>query len=74
MSCANKFSVTPAQFDAGAKELKLTGDKGSATNSGIDFDYSYDRINSNLFVTVTHKPFIIPCSAIFSKITDALTK
>lgn len=72
MSCSNKFTVSPAQFDAGAKSLNITGDIGDIINSGVQASYIFDRVHSALTVTVTKKPFIIPCSAIFSKITEAL--
>lgn len=73
MSCSSQlFDVTPAQFDAGAKQLSITADVGDFAQSGVKAAYIFDRKNSKLTVTVVSKPFIIPCSAIFSKIADAL--
>lgn len=73
MACEPQlFDVTAAQFDAGAKQLGLTKDVGDFAQSGVKAAYIFDRKNSKLTVNVTSKPFIVPCSTIFSKIQDAL--
>jgi hypothetical protein len=71
------FSVTPGQYDGicaqlAADGVQLTGDAGIAVSQGITISYHFDRPNSKLTLSVTDKPFLVPCSAIFSKVTDAI--
>jgi hypothetical protein len=70
MACSQTFQVSQDKFEAGSKQLNLSGNTGPFNYSGVKGMYNY--IAGVLTVLVTSKPFIIPCSAIFSKIADAL--
>jgi hypothetical protein len=70
MTCSQTFQVSQDKFDAGSKQLNLTGNTGPFNYEGVKVMFNY--VDGTLTVLVTSKPFIIPCSTIFSKIADAL--
>lgn len=70
MACSQTFQVSQDKFDAGSKQLNLSGTTGPFNYEGVKGMYNY--VAGILTVLVTSKPFIVPCSAIFSKIADAL--
>lgn len=47
--------------------IVLRGDSGDVEGHGVGISFSYDG-SANLALTITHKPFIYPKSAVESKI------
>lgn len=68
-----QINLTRAELEAArtrlaAMNIQITGDSGEITNSGVTLDYGY--VEPVLVITVKHKPFIYPESAIEAKIRD----
>jgi hypothetical protein len=69
--------VTPEKYQelmlrAQEQGLELSGESGSTSFQGMDFEWNYDAAARSLTIQCTNKPFLIPCSVIESKIRGAI--
>jgi hypothetical protein len=73
---AQKFSgVTQDQFSglvqkAQAAGIGISGNSGTATQSGVTMTWNYDPASQLLVIQCTDSPFFIPCATINSKVND----
>ena len=77
MPCAKQTfnQITQDQFNclvqkAGASGLPLTGNTGQATKNGFNVSWNYDPSAQVLEIQCLAEPFLVPCSAINSKIHE----
>ena len=77
MACdAQTFSgVTQDQFSglmqkAQAAGIGISGNSGTASQSGVTMTWNYDPASQVLTIQCTDSPFFIPCATINSKIND----
>lgn len=54
----------------------MTGNEGTVTSEafGVEVEYHYKEDAHNLTVTVTKKPFLIPCGMLYSRIDQAVAR
>jgi hypothetical protein len=67
--------VTQDQFSglvkkAQAAGIGISGNSGTATQSGVTMTWNYDPVFQVLTIQCTDSPFFIPCATINSKIND----
>lgn len=84
MSCENKVyqNINPDAFEGIRKELgKINLDlpeahAGTVTSSsyGVTADYKFDPEAQTMQLQVTDKPFFMPCSLIYKKLTEAIER
>jgi hypothetical protein len=77
MACdAQTFSgVTKDQFSglmqkAQAAGIGISGNSGTASQSGVTMTWNYDPASQVLTIQCTDSPFFIPCATINSQIND----
>lgn len=78
MACdAQTFAgITPHQFACIAQKAQqatgivISGNSGTASQSGVTIGWNYDPASQALAIQCTDSPFFIPCATINSQIKD----
>jgi hypothetical protein len=70
--------ITQDQFNsliqkAVAAGIQISGNSGSAEQSGVTIAWDFDPTAQTLTLHCTGKPFIVPCGTVNSKMHDLVT-